>query len=217
MTTNEKPIIFSGPMVRAILDGRKTVTRRVVVKWRLNNSGPLRPVHQDGCWDDWEMEALLPQCPYGCPGDRLWVRETLRMDTRGLVYAGDDGDVRVVGFEKGMKADQWIRGYARKTIPSIHMPRWASRLKLEVVSVRVERLQDVTEEDATAEGCTYGYPMPILWFSTLWNGINAKRGFGWDTNPWVWRVEFRRLDNGPARAASASGLGTFGAGSVRAS
>lgn len=183
----ERPILFSGPMVRALLDGRKTQTRRVV-KWRGG------------------LDMLGLPCPYGEPGDRLWVRETwaprdseafLRHEVEAdkLFYRADD--------ERHLLTDGRWR-------PSIHMPRWASRITLEVASVRVERVQDITDADALAEGVTNygddsqfppGFSMstraarkwrPRREFRDLWDSINGKRpGCAWSDNPWVWAVTFK--------------------------
>lgn len=176
---NEHPILFSGPMVRAILKGRKTQTRRVIQP---------KPDHfhtfQPGIW--------LPQigdkeikCSYGEPGDRLWVREAWLQDGGIYLYRAD--------FGLGVLADSW-NGYWK---PSIHMPRTVCRLTLEIVRIRAERLQSIREDDAMAEGVDFIPNAPAALdhrtaFAGLWNSINEKRGFGWDTNPWVWVIEFKR-------------------------
>lgn len=190
----ERPIVFSGPMVRAILDGRKTQTRRVVqgsakygVALGLGNTCVI--------WDE---------CPYGQPGDQLWVREncwerperTPKMmregaDTWEPYYYDADGltESDVEDFRR------W--GFKRR--PSIHMPRLASRITLEIEAVRVERLQDITEEDAKAEGCDAShsdYPNSTkpkrTAFCSLWCSINGPGS--WEFNPWVWVIGFRRLE-----------------------
>lgn len=171
----ERPILFSGPMVRAILEGRKTQTRRVVKP---------QPAHIAGIGTVLNIDTITGKaCPYGKPGDRLWVRETwdgVRLDGGGaLVSYRADGDKPVTDDGR------WH--------PSIHMPRWASRITLEVVSVRVERLQEISEEDAMAEGVALAenYRGPVAHFASLWEQIN---GLGsWNANPWVWVVEFRRV------------------------
>lgn len=192
----ERPILFSGAMVRAILEGRKTQTRRVIPNdwWRC-----LDPDDED------DRAAAIPQCPYGVPGDRLWVRETwwqipeptarqLRdgADTWPKVaYAADESDVE----------REENREFGWKLRPSIFMPRQFSRLTLEITSVRVERVQDISEGDASAEGvyvgaeeprATSGYYGPRNAYKHLWDSINAKRGHSWESNPWVWVLEFRR-------------------------
>lgn len=218
----ERPILFSAPMVRAILAGTKTQTRRVVKPQptpatRFNTNAPYEP----GDWI-WPYRGSTAQrvtnlpggpegwsrhCPYGQPGDRLWVREAFAPcpvgRTRAVVYRAD-GDATVSG---GML---WR--------PSIHMPRWASRILLKVTDVRVQRLLDITEGDAVAEGIPANAgdrpiramqealrhidaPIelapsaltPLECFEGLWDSINAKRGFGWSTNPWVWAVSFQRV------------------------
>ena len=186
----ERPILFSGPMVRAILDGRKTMTRRVV---RLR-AGEIAHEGGDGrlhavantTWGDC-IERVI-QCPYGVPGDMLWVRETWASDVdgcpAGLGYRADHLDPRGDGPANPMR---WR--------PSIHMPRWASRLTLEITAVRVERLQDISEADARAEGCPAECPdgNAVDWFSGIWDGINAERGYPWSSNPWVWVIGFERV------------------------
>lgn len=187
----ERPILFSGAMVKAILDGRKTMTRRVAKRLLLGLPQA-------------EMNA---QCPYGQPGDRLWVRE---------MWAHNDGwydDTDAVawknwhGERNGRQCATWVDYRATYQQvkdgcerdwpwrPSIHMPRWASRITLEVTGVRVERLREITEADARAEGAPAECPdgNTVDWFRGLWAGINGERGYGWDVNPWVWVVEFRRV------------------------
>lgn len=195
----ERPILFSSSMVRAILDGRKTVTRRIVHGQRAMSSTAVRfefPGSRAG-WaandaavrDGWRD---MLRCPYGAPGDRLWVRETWAPFRRyepglGVAYAAscDDGEFdywTADGAIERLKIKRWK--------PSIHMPRWASRITLIVIDVRVERLHDITEQDAIAEGVDeVGFPRET--FASLWDGINGKRA-PWKSNPWVWRVEFRR-------------------------
>ena len=259
----EHPIIFSAPMVRAILEGRKMQTRRVVRGGQPKGVGTFhvdtgfkggRPTlvettpHPAGREIHW-----LQRMPYGQPGDRLWVRETWNIAFRddlapdeqfgkskdecirdnhgfgaacahGVVYAATNALEHPV-FGKAL----WR--------PSIHMPRWASRITLEITDVRVQRVQDISEEDAIAEGCA-ARPFPGPWwqgyrdidgdlihqeavgefppdwmiephrmrdlshldvsardaFRNLWDSINEKRGFGWNANPWVWALTFKRLE-----------------------
>jgi hypothetical protein len=187
----ERPILFSAPMVRAILDGKKTQTRRVIKQQPTN--APGAPNLQ--AWFE-EMDDGFIRCPYGQPGDQLWVRETWNcIDTGRLTQRQD-----------------WVRyratdGDEMYWRPSIFMPRWASRITLKVTAVRVERVQDITNNDARLEGVAVPHPgishIPneaglweqqyIVCFRALWNEINAKRGYGWDVNPWVWVVEFRKI------------------------
>ena len=201
----ERPILFSAPMVRAILENRKTVTRRA-----------LKMPH--GFWETSATGELMPipaNCPYGKPGEQLWVRETwycdhfevmrgpyLKPDDLDLGEAIDDGTL--VYAADGLtpyEADQPIWK------PSIHMPRWACRILLEITDVRVERLQDITEDQAKAEGVrlytdhaelgdwwhvegieTYSAD-PRKSFELLWTSV----GGDWQANPWVWVVGFKRV------------------------
>jgi hypothetical protein len=189
----ERPILFRGEMARAILDGRKVQTRRivkpqpedagfgrnaVVCPYRTGTQWPLAYYEMRGsCWNS--SDPL--RCPYGQPGDRLWVRETWSQPGGQLRYRAD-GD-------RG-SWDVW------KWVPSIHMPRWASRITLEIVSVRVERLWSISRGDAIAEGCPRrrdtGGTSPVVWFHELWESINWKGS--WSVNPWVWVIEFKRLE-----------------------
>lgn len=216
----ERPILFSAPMVRAILTGKKTQTRRVV--------------------------KLSQRCPYGIPDDRLWVRETWAdgdelASSRGpldapehVLYRADNsayyfGDSPMDGSNRPGRRVKDTEGWnfdhpCVHWKPSIHMPRWAARIILEVTDVRVERVQDITEEDAKAEGLSalskdggrlwkYGIPDrdklpgndddgwhwtewdadPRVAFRKLWDSINDARGFGWAPNPWVWAITFKRV------------------------
>lgn len=196
---NARPILFSAPMVRVILDGCKTMTRRVV-KLRAGESaheGDDGSLHAVANTTGGDCIERVIQCPYGVPGDLLWVRETWASDVdgcpAGLSYRADHLDPRGDGPANPMR---WR--------PSIFMPRWASRLTLRIMSVSVERVQEITEEDARAEGAPRSHqgdrphfsrhPMPNdthrLGFVHIWDSINAGRGFGWDTNPWVWVIGF---------------------------
>jgi len=209
----ERPIIFSGPMVRAILDGRKTQTRRVVKP---------QPAYPDSFVDmeprsvggeaHWFVHgasepAVIWSCPFGAPGDRLWVRETLRQaksgewqydaDRKPVLVAPDDETAMIV----------WAHHNERDYCPSIHMPRWASRITLEITGVRVERLQEISEADAQAEGALLCDEVTgrvslddrrgsyRLGFNAIWSTIHAEDGpQGWAANPWVWALEFKRLE-----------------------
>lgn len=215
----ERPILFSAAMVRSILEDRKTVTRRAIKPqptlhttkwWPSNGSGPQwmaeGPSEATG-----GMRQTWPwtNCPYGQVGDRLWVREAWAADAQvndvppsGLsqgepVLYTSDGAVRQTGCSMITPG---------KTRPSIHMPRWASRILLEITDIRVERLQDITPAQIIAEGVsTRG---EALWgsrwwvdaptqaiedankdFAALWNSV----GGDWAADPWVWRVEFKRV------------------------
>jgi hypothetical protein len=191
----ERPILFSAEMVRAILDGRKTQTRRVA---KLNASGRVKLPGSPSNWHCEDPDAVLA-CPYGQPGDRLWVRETFRVI---------DGQTqpRIAIDYRADPEDKWCRigdflCDGKKWTPSIYMPRLASRILLEITNVRVERVQEISDKDCLAEGIAdLAIPLrPDLTmyrssYADLWDSINAKRGFGWDANPWVWVIEFRRIE-----------------------
>lgn len=210
----ERPILFSGPMVRAILDGRKTQTRRVMNPQPPDDAARLgvgmycptvvvRGEEEPGdeVFGAWTADGeWAVRCPFGAPGDRLWVREAWK------VFGGDEYAYQQHQPSVMYRADApWGEfSYERGWKPSIHMPRWASRLTLEVTGVRVERLQDITPHDAQAEGISYqsttlleGSWTPaglVASYRRLWDSLNAARGFGWDANPYVWVVEFRRVE-----------------------
>lgn len=165
----ERPISFSTPMVRAIRDGHKIITRRVI----------------------------QGTCPYGQPGDRLWVRESYRvecdwpLDRRvGFRFLADGAEavLHSVTLTPAEWSKWFVRKYPYRATPGRFMYNSLCRLWLKVVSVRVERVQDIDEIDAKCEGVRDRHH-----FSILWDDLNAKRGFAWDSNPWVWRVEFRKL------------------------
>lgn len=224
----EHPIPFSPPMVRAILGDRKTQTRRVIRPQPVPSDAAFEIRHKrENVWGAWLLGARGARhvgwcnsewrCPYGQPGDRLWVRETW--------WHEKGGDYENAGFADGTlrskQGDVWhLPDWHPKDAqiwrkrPSIHMPRWASRINLEVLAVRVEHVQDISEADAVAEGVANdayidhdapidelalievtgdGDDRHIEAFADLWDAINAKRGFGWEANPWVWVVTFRLL------------------------
>jgi hypothetical protein len=203
----ERPILFSAEMVRAILEGRKTQTRRVIkpqpdLLWNVMPDGrSCRGDHHRS--HDCEWEQL--RCPYGVPGDRLWVRESFRMGKapncpQGIAWVGGTEEHSRVIPHPDAPANAMHMALRWEKKPSIHMPRWASRITLEIVDIRVQQLQEIGEEDAAVEGVrAWSTPMPnsghvyIPEFINLWNKINAKRGFGWDTNPWVWAITFKRV------------------------
>jgi len=209
-----RPIIFSGPMVRAILDGRKTQTRRVV-KPQPKTAG-LAGVYADPYnhgpeWAFWLPDNRMTEprtwaCPYGLPGDRLWVRETWAVGAcadgikpRGLdpkTWLVDNGGLWYPADETVPRQPISPRGRLR---PPMFMPRWASRITLEVVGVRVERVREISDMDAVAEGMAPALVSakdPLGEFFTLWDSINAKRGFPAALNPWVWVIEFKRIQCG---------------------
>ncbi len=194
---NCKPIIFTAEMVRAILDGRKTQTRRVITRlpdWvhaaGFHNVGGNQWAYRPGMGGNPLMYA---NCPYGQPGDQLWVRETW---SHGCVDFGTDRNtIHYRAYGQDHEGHAWS--------PSIHMRREYSRITLKVTAVRVERVQDISEEDAMAEGvnggcleCGKKAPCGCLnpspdhrdSFIYLWDSINAKRGYSWESNPWVWVV-----------------------------
>lgn len=186
----ELPILFGGPMVRAIRAGRKTQTRRVIrdcdaheVKWHEGMPGQpsIAPAGRAlNGYAGWQYRyrsspVFLPlKCPYGDPCDQLWVRETFAQTMGGLYYAAD--------FDPANKPVCAWR-------PSIFMPRRHSRITLEVVAVSVERLHEMNHEKARIEGFS-----DFVEFKMLWEKLNKARGYGWDVNPWVWVVTFKRLD-----------------------
>ena len=205
----ERPILFSSPMVRAILDGRKTQTRRVV-KPQPESGHDGEPYWHVGGYRAWQFRGIADPlrmgtnnplvCPYGQPGDRLWVRETMDVSYQGSAYYAADGAQIGDRDELGDLCERYGHPYffnELKGIPSIHMPRWASRITLEVTGVRVERLQDISEKDSKAEGALKqrldDLEPPTHWrgFKGVWESINGPGS--WDANPWVWVVEFRRL------------------------
>lgn len=223
----ERPIIFSGPMVKAILEGRKTQTRRILLPKPKPETAAIdqRSGEETGLWYTWIKRSgkfgvhhdFNPQawrCPYGQPGDRLWVRETF-WATEGGTYYRADGD------ECFAACDLNQGGYPRSCQqypncdcpkfdaewkPSIHMPRSACRIILEVTKVRVRHLQDIDEEEAQAEGAPLAGVNSeagdernyVEGFQELWDGLNRKRGFAWHTNPWVWALTFKVLEPRPA-------------------
>lgn len=233
----EHPRLFTGPMVRAILNGSKTQARRVIVP---------QPPESMNFWNghedftamvvgvsNWKTDDGRHYWSYGRPwgegpefsevvprgpevGDRLWVRETCRAEELpdgkdGIRYLADDEWYPIENSRAA--AGRWfmqLRAYGYKgtigpehpckTVPSIHMPRWGCRLMLEVTGVRVERLQDIDEADVLAEGCALNswpndqYPQTAS-FAELWDSLNAKRGYPWESDPWVRVEEFKRCES----------------------
>ena len=208
----EHPIIFNTEMVKAIQDGRKTQTRRLSGLEKINETPDKWELcttaeEWDGKLDDAaavffpvgnfnEGWAEVPFCPYGQVGDRLWVRETWACARRQ-----DDLPPREVSQETGFLAykacpEDISYCLAGKWRPSIHMPRWASRITLEITGIRVERVQDISESDCMKEGLDmsdveYKPFGDVVKFKSLWDSINAKRG-SWADNPFVWVVEFTK-------------------------
>lgn len=209
--TNEHPILFSGEMVRAILDGRKTQTRRVIrpqpkcVEYLHIGGGvdwPCVPT-ADGC-----MMAM--HCPYGAPGDRLWVQEIYHHDWehgRYFYQADADTDGTVPYLVSGIGGSGGGVGSANipesEWMPADAMDRHQSRITLEVKRVWVERVQEIRQGDIEAEGMRISdgpvcdaYADAKDDFRRLWDSINASKGYDWDTNPRVWCVEFERVEDG---------------------
>lgn len=194
---DERPILFSAPMVRAILGGRKTQTRRLVKPqpqvYGADDAWGLTFRDKCGGGSDW----LTKYCQYGQPGDRLWVREKFLVETSGSCRYDAEG------LSPGEYPD-WLQRasivhYAATTDltslgnwkPSIHMPRWASRITLEIRSVRVERLHEISVNDVRAEGVG-PQDEPFVY---LWDSINGKKpGASWESNPWVWVIEFKKIE-----------------------
>jgi hypothetical protein len=190
----ERPILFSAPMVRAILDGSKTQTRRVVklpVEPDPDFTGGWKIIHKAVTLAIGVYARTLGRadprdpviCPYGQPGDRLWVREAVADIGARLTYRAD--------------TDDGAHCMVKRWTPSIHMPRWASRILLEIVSVRVERLHDISTEDICAEGLSTTMrefdaecDLHEQW-RQLWESINGAENY--DSNPWVWVIEFKRV------------------------
>ncbi|HBR33746.1 MAG TPA: hypothetical protein DD734_03870 [Firmicutes bacterium] len=194
----EWPILFSAPMVRAILDGHKTQTRRVIDKdvsnrFDIDTDGTAFAYIDQATGDSYKPHDI---CIYK-PGDILWVRETWCdiYDIRGMNLPPRPIKECDTFY---YKADYNFDAPVLKWRPSIHMPKRAARIWLEVKDVRVERVQDIRPEDCESEGiddwCDDGIHDPSdalrKQFHNLWDAINTKRGYGWDANPWVWAIEF---------------------------
>lgn len=238
---------MSGPMVKAILEGRKTQTRRVIkIKGvDIHDRKWIQAKYYDrgDCWfiNDGISSTWSAKCPYGQVGSKLWVREAWRVgawdeedgriavDYRADGYCrldwldvtGGDGDefndLWIQSCEDAVRAGldvnaegrySWDKGQSPcRWRPSIFMPRWASRILLEITEVRVQRVQEISEEDAKAEGIkeysnhTFGLdapaacmgPIPVMAYMRLWDSINAKRGYPWSSNPWCWCLTFKRV------------------------
>ncbi|WP_414618665.1 hypothetical protein [Serratia liquefaciens] len=249
----ERPVIFNGEMVRAILDGRKTQTRRVMkvqpsvhfhpmnisfeldysARWYtpvvVDKDGYLQPAKSQAFGVAGEDEGYA--CPFGAVGDRLWVRETFATlgNEDGCAIDWNENLVKGAGPEAARiyrasceqksgnyglwsipdiadwKPHTWNVQYEGTWVPSIHMPRWASRILLEITAVRVERLNDISQADAIAEGGPpshpsidavsrdYGFPdFSRSWLAQTWQHIYGEES--WSANPWVWVIEFKRVE-----------------------
>jgi hypothetical protein len=203
---NMHPILFSGPMAKAILEGRKTQTRRIANQdFRMQSAIRVLTDTKTSYFDFVfaDETGMVRKCPYGLPGDRLWVRETWAAHpTRNKTKPSE----LPVGIPIWYQQNEGVEKGHFVWRPSIFMPRWASRITLEVENVRVERLKNIERNDAIAEGVSAiftnntdhferGELNPyVANFRILWDSINAQRGFGWDVNPWVWVIEFKRIE-----------------------
>ncbi|ELY5259755.1 hypothetical protein ACSYQL_001016 [Yersinia enterocolitica] len=189
---NEKPILFNAEMVNAILSGRKTQTRRIISEKTLHlfgvaaSAGECHPIE---LCDQRSQSYYLDFCPLGKPGDQLWVREAF---AAGLCTES------TLAYRATHKTEDLDEGWGEtiKWTPSIHMPRWASRINLLITGVRVERLQDISDADASAEGCKIssmqsGDCLSDM-FARLWKSIYGDES--WQANPWVWVIEFERME-----------------------
>ena len=208
--SRERGILFSGAMVRALLDGRKTQTRRIVkgdwsgtegAKWLTRDGGvSYAPCRDELCRGTLDQIGDEARCPYGVPGDRLWVRETHLRSGEDVLYA-DDADYDICYPTKGGAMNLW------RVVAAIHMPRAYSRLTLELTAVRVERVQDISEDDCKAEGVWHDgtwwrggthavkgsdqcWANPREAYTAIWRDVNGIDS--WTANPWVWVLEFRR-------------------------
>ncbi|HDZ9806810.1 TPA: hypothetical protein RU387_002544 [Klebsiella pneumoniae] len=213
----ERGMIFNGEMVRAILDGRKTQTRRPI-KWKQTRFTEIGE-REDGSKWPWSEDAehacdFWHPCPFGAVGDRIWVRETFCTVDDTQYGGGKWVDYRATPKFEASHPAGWDcapnDAEALKWRPSIHMPRWASRILLEITDVRVERLNAISQEDAQAEGMeltgwrpTYSDPdsggevlTPYDNFAQLWESIYGEES--WKANPWVWVIELKRVEGGEA-------------------
>lgn len=222
----EQPILFNGAMVRAILDGRKTQTRRVVkgAAEFADMASELQEHRELAGWQEHIPGHLVAPCPFGKPGDRLWVRETWmpgyyhEADHEdgpkvSVIHRADNAESTVAAPSYEL-AEEWEREFsedgdeAPPWRPSIHMPRWACRIVLEITGVRVERLNAISDAACWAEGAIIekrpdqfsvhsvigvdgrAYLSPRRSFHALW----TSTGGDWDANPWVWVIEFKRME-----------------------
>jgi len=205
---NERPILFKAEMVNAIIEGRKTQTRRIL-KGSAEFKGPYNSAYIEQYKNDRGWKRI---CPHGKPGDRLWIRETHAFDKQlDYLKASQLSKYEPVFYH----ANTMVRTVAcsmiekGRTRPSIFMPRWASRIQLEITDIRVERLNDISEEDCDAEGFGGDFPhvvMPTLdpgdWsdgqkslpecYRDIWESINGPGS--WDSNPFVWVISFKRVE-----------------------
>lgn len=237
MTVKERPILFSGPMVRALLDGRKTQTRRTVkpmpkwaAKFPICKPEGMAAGHQIWWWDgEFDRVGVAQDCPYGKPGDRLWVKETWRPTTSlhpwdlDVKYRADGALRTIKDGEFGDRDWTMPKAAATGNVSPLFMPRWACRLVLEITEVRLERLQDISDReqpnDCIAEGVFADdfTGKAVDWlergfssiercrFHDLWTSINGAES--WDANPWVWVVSFRVLSDEERQSSRSDGAG----------
>lgn len=207
---SEHGIIFTGDSVRAILRGDKTQTRRVInpqPTYELQSDSTPDCGHREWMWRECRLHSW--QCPYGKPGDLLWVKETWWQEYQiGFDEATNEcGKPLHIAHYEPPKALDYGRTVVKRS--PLYMPRWASRITLRLTDVRVQRIQDITEEDAIAEGVVYTGPYPMAVaagfipipadlarkeYKDLWNSINARRGHPWEKNDWVWALTFERSE-----------------------
>lgn len=207
---SERGMIFNAEMVNAILSGRKTQTRRPI-KWKQTRFTEIGE-REDGSNWPWSEDTekvcdYWHPCPFGAVGDRIWVRETWAeagASAPDLKLYRANYPAHVPTHYENVPPAEDVRW-----TPSIHMPRWASRITLEITDVRVERVQDISQIDAIAEGGPPDHPSfskisremgfsdwPRSWFAQTWWGIYGREA--WNTNPWVWVIEFKRVEGGAA-------------------
>lgn len=210
--TKERPILFNTEMVQAILEGRKTQTRRLIKPQPIEEQGGFRyeksKVHFYCNNAAIVSRQHLDFSPFGQVGDRLWIRETWCC-LHG--YGDTPNKEDFVRYKADSGAGEQVITDVKGWRPSIHMPRVYSRILLEITGIRVERIQDITPHDKQAEGIDYGdlltkqhgeLSMDDLYlfeaidseFQQLWDSINTKRGYGWNVNPWVWVIEFKKIE-----------------------
>jgi hypothetical protein len=198
----ERPIIFNSEMVKAILEGSKTQTRRPMEIQP--GKGEYYQDMDNGCYAYISTGGMSGDyvCPFGKVGDRLWVRETAYIAPKHFDYGegnclDNENCERIVGYcaSMSLESERCAKDYGIKKTPSIHMPRWASRITLEITVIRVERVQDITWQDCVKEGFLGDMPMidSKHWFEKLWNSIYSKK-YPWESNPWVWIIEFKKIE-----------------------
>ena len=195
----ERPILFSAPMIRALLSSTKTQTRRIVKPGPAGIPDPISGYLFNGhalVREEGSTLSVYPiKCRYGTAGDRLWVREAFAVSESAPYADGKSDRLVVYRADQGRLSDGMWRATGGRWKPSIHMARDDSRITLEVTGVRVEPLQAISRGDAMNEGCPFANtaqgPDPRQWYAELWDSINGPGS--WDANPWVWCIAFRRM------------------------